>query len=93
MIEYEDEDPEIRREFVERCKRNGVDCHMPLVPSNDKGNHSGKVHSHRFPGANTALPFVNGDRGGQTGRSPSYDHDVVVLVLVHALTIAPHLTV
>jgi Flp pilus assembly protein TadD len=36
-------------------------CHMPLVPSNDAANIGGMVHSHRFPGANTALPFVNGD--------------------------------
>ena len=36
-------------------------CHMPLVDSNDPGNRDGKVHSHRFPGANTALPFVNKD--------------------------------
>ncbi len=36
-------------------------CHMPLVASNDAGNIGGQVHSHRFPGANTAIPFVNGD--------------------------------
>ncbi|MEE9268918.1 MAG: multiheme c-type cytochrome, partial [Candidatus Krumholzibacteria bacterium] len=35
------------------------DCHMPLVPSRDAGNINGSVHSHRFPAANTALPFVN----------------------------------
>ncbi len=40
-----------------------IDCHMPLVNSRDPGNHGGKVHSHRFPGANTALPFVNRDEG------------------------------
>jgi len=39
-----------------------TDCHMPLVPSRDPGNHDGKVHSHRFPAANTAVPFVNHDR-------------------------------
>jgi tetratricopeptide (TPR) repeat protein len=38
-----------------------LDCHMPLVDSKDPGNHNGKVHSHRFPAANTALPFVNKD--------------------------------
>ena len=32
---------------------------MPLVESTDAGNVDGKVHNHRFPGANTALPFVN----------------------------------
>ena len=38
-----------------------ADCHMPLEPSNDMGNVAGKVHSHRFPGANTALPTANED--------------------------------
>ncbi len=38
-----------------------VDCHMPLVASRDPGNHNGFVHSHRFPAANTAVPFVNQD--------------------------------
>ena len=37
-------------------------CHMPLVDSDDPGNKHGKVHSHRFPGANTAIPFVNRDQ-------------------------------
>ena len=37
------------------------DCHMPLVPSDDPAATNGLVRSHRFPGANTALPFVNGD--------------------------------
>ena len=36
-----------------------VDCHMPLVDSQDAGNVKGRIHSHRFPAANTALPFVN----------------------------------
>ncbi len=38
-----------------------VDCHMPLVPSSDPAAKNGMVRSHRFPGANTALPFVNQD--------------------------------
>ena len=38
-----------------------ADCHMPLLDSRDAGNINGKVHSHRFPGANTALPSVNKD--------------------------------
>ena len=38
-----------------------VDCHMPLVPSKDPGNHSGEVHSHRFPGANMAVTMANRD--------------------------------
>ena len=39
-----------------------VDCHMPLVPSDDKANIDGHVHSHRFPGANTAVPVANQDQ-------------------------------
>ncbi len=38
-----------------------ADCHMPLVASNDPAAKNGKIRSHRFPGANTALPFVNHD--------------------------------
>ena len=38
-----------------------ADCHMPLVPAEDPAARDGKVHSHRFPAANTALPFVNRD--------------------------------
>ena len=34
---------------------------MPLVASNDPAAKNGMVRSHRFPGANTALPFVNQD--------------------------------
>lgn len=37
------------------------DCHMPRVRSDDPSATDGYVRSHRFPGANTALPFVNGD--------------------------------
>jgi Tfp pilus assembly protein PilF len=39
-----------------------ADCHMPLVKSNDPAAKNGMVKSHRFPAANTALPFVNGDQ-------------------------------
>jgi Flp pilus assembly protein TadD len=38
-----------------------ADCHMPMVPSKDDGNVDGYVHSHRFPGANTAVPMANQD--------------------------------
>jgi tetratricopeptide (TPR) repeat protein len=38
-----------------------ADCHMPLVKSNDPAAKNGMVKSHRFPGANTALPMVNKD--------------------------------
>jgi Flp pilus assembly protein TadD len=38
-----------------------ADCHMPPESSHDAGNINGFVHSHRFPGANTALPTANED--------------------------------
>jgi Flp pilus assembly protein TadD len=38
-----------------------ADCHMPLTSSKDAGNINGFVHSHRFPGANTAVPTANED--------------------------------
>jgi tetratricopeptide (TPR) repeat protein len=38
-----------------------ADCHMPLVASHDPGNRDGQIHSHRFPGANTAVAFANQD--------------------------------
>ena len=47
--------------YYPETPKNCTDCHMPLVESDDAGNIDGLVHSHRFPAANTALPFVNGD--------------------------------
>jgi tetratricopeptide (TPR) repeat protein len=38
-----------------------ADCHMPAEASKDAGNINGFVHSHRFPGANTAVPTANED--------------------------------
>jgi Flp pilus assembly protein TadD len=50
------------RSFYYPPKPQGCqDCHMPLTNSTDAGNVAGKVHSHAFPGANTALPFANQD--------------------------------
>jgi tetratricopeptide (TPR) repeat protein len=40
---------------------NCNDCHMPLVPAQDPAARDGKVHSHRFAAANTAVAHVNGD--------------------------------
>jgi Flp pilus assembly protein TadD len=37
------------------------DCHMPLVASKDPGARDGKVHSHRFATANTAVATANKD--------------------------------
>jgi tetratricopeptide (TPR) repeat protein len=38
-----------------------ADCHMPTVKSADAGGINGVIHSHAFPGANTALPTANED--------------------------------
>ena len=38
-----------------------ADCHMAQVDSRDPGNRNGKIHSHRFAAANTALAHVNND--------------------------------
>jgi tetratricopeptide (TPR) repeat protein len=39
-----------------------ADCHMPMVNSQDAGNINGKVHSHLFAAANTAVAYVNQDQ-------------------------------
>ena len=50
------------RSFYYPAKSAGcADCHMELTPSHDPGNIGGMIHNHRFPGANTAIPFVNND--------------------------------
>jgi tetratricopeptide (TPR) repeat protein len=47
--------------YYPKQPKDCADCHMPLVRSIDQGNRDGFVHSHRFPAANTAVPFVNRD--------------------------------
>ena len=48
--------------YYPKAPQNCADCHMPQVPSHDDGNVDGLVHSHRFPGANTAVPTANQDQ-------------------------------
>jgi Flp pilus assembly protein TadD len=48
--------------YYPKAPMNCADCHMPQVPSSDDGNIKGFVHSHRFPGANTAVPTANQDQ-------------------------------
>src|SRR5882724_8427402 len=48
--------------YYPKTPMNCADCHMPQVPSGDDGNIKGLVHSHRFPGANTAVPTANQDQ-------------------------------
>ena len=49
--------------YYPKSPMNCADCHMPMVQSKDDGNINGLVHSHRFPGANTAVPTANQDEG------------------------------
>jgi len=50
------------RSFYYPPKAQGCqDCHMPDTKSIDMGNIAGKIHSHSFPAANTALPTANQD--------------------------------
>ncbi len=52
-------DKGFNRDEVKLCR----DCHMPLIESNDPSAGSdGKVRSHRFIAANTAIPWLDGDK-------------------------------
>jgi len=62
-----------------------ADCHMPLLPSKDEGNINGFVHSHRFPGANTAVPTANLD-SEQLAQSVKFLQDKQVSVDVFAIS-------
>ena len=62
-----------------------ADCHMPLQPSKDEGNINGFVHSHRFPGANTAVPTANRD-AEQLAQSVNFLKDKQVSVDVFAVS-------
>src|SRR5437763_2316454 len=62
-----------------------ADCHMPLMQSKDMGNIAGFVHSHRFPGANTALPTANED-AEQVKITEDFLKDKIVSVDIFALS-------
>ena len=61
------------------------DCHMPLVPSTDEATIGGFVHSHAFPGANTAVPTANEDNS-QLELSKNFLRDNQVSVDIFALS-------
>ena len=50
----------VRSFYLPAEPKNCVDCHMPLVASDDRGGTGGFVRSHAFFAANTALPALNG---------------------------------
>ncbi len=61
------------------------DCHMPLVPAKDPAARNGKVHSHRFATANTAVPHVNGDHK-QLEETKKFLQSGIVTVDLFAIT-------
>jgi Flp pilus assembly protein TadD len=65
-----------------------ADCHMPAESSHDAGNVDGVVHSHRFPGANTALPVANED-ATQLELTESFLKSGALTVDIFALSPAP----
>ena len=66
-----------------------ADCHMPQVRSADMGNIDGFVHSHRFPGANTAVPTANQDQT-QLELSQKFMQDKQLSVDIFAISPAGH---
>lgn len=48
--------------FAQTTAQRCQDCHYPLVAGKDpSANTEGQQRSHRLPGANTAIPFIEGD--------------------------------
>jgi tetratricopeptide (TPR) repeat protein len=56
-----------------------------MTPSKDDGNINGLVHSHRFPGANTAVPTANQD-GGQYEFAKNFLQDKQLSVDIFAIS-------
>jgi hypothetical protein len=50
--------------YLPPTAKNCQECHMPLVPAplGDVSAKNGMVRSHLFPGPNTALPHIRGDK-------------------------------
>jgi Tfp pilus assembly protein PilF len=68
------------------------DCHLPPYRSDEFGNKKGQLHDHLFPAANTALPFVRGDRETQA-RIRKFLENKVLTVDLFAIKRGDELTV
>ncbi len=77
--------------YYPKVPMNCADCHMPQVRSNDDGNVKGFVHSHRFPGANTAVPTANQDQA-QFEFAQSFLQDKQLSVDIFAISPAGKVT-
>ena len=73
--------------YYPKAPMNCADCHMPQVPSGDAGNINGLVHSHRFPGANTAVPMANQD-AAQSAFAKKFLQDKQLSVDIFAVSLA-----
>jgi Flp pilus assembly protein TadD len=71
--------------YYPKASQQCADCHMPLTHSADMGNTNGFVHSHRFPGANTAVPTANDD-GDQLKLTESFLKNGILSVDIFAIS-------
>jgi len=71
--------------YYPKASQQCADCHMPLTHSADMGNANGFVHSHRFPGANTAVPTANED-GEQLKLTESFLKNGILSVDIFAIS-------
>lgn len=62
---------------VKACR----DCHLPPYRSDEFGNKKGFLHDHLFPAANTALPFIRGDKDSQKRISDFLQNKVLTVDL------------
>ena len=46
--------------YPQVAQPNCNECHMPRKESDDFAAEDGQIHDHRFPGSNTAIPFMKG---------------------------------
>ncbi|HEU5134122.1 MAG TPA: multiheme c-type cytochrome [Steroidobacteraceae bacterium] len=74
-VVLQDEIGEMNRALAESNGKNNpgncIDCHMPLVASEDPAARSGFARSHRFSGGNNAIPAWNHD-DAQSAKTSSF---------------------
>ncbi len=68
------------------------DCHLPPYRSTEFGNKKGQLHDHLFPAANTALPFIRGDKETE-GRIREFLQNKVLTVDLFAIKRGDEVTV
>lgn len=71
-----------------QSEQNCQSCHMPLVRSSDPAARNGFIHSHRFPGGNTALPTFNRDSDQLRAVQAFLSHEQVAVSIEPTLSVA-----